>query len=100
MTSTLLALALLGATLQSAPSKVTFAETVAPILYENCVVCHRRGQAAPFSLLPYEDVRSRGTLIARVTQARYMPPWKVAHGYGEFVGERRLTDAQIAAIDQ
>ena len=27
-----------------------------------------------------------------------MPPWHAAHGYGEFVGERRLTDAQIAAI--
>ncbi len=25
-----------------------------------------------------------------------MPPWHAAHGYGEFVGERRLTDAQIA----
>ncbi len=27
-----------------------------------------------------------------------MPPWHAAHGYGEFVGERRLSDAQIAAI--
>ena len=78
MTSTLIGLALLGATLQTAPAKVTFAETIAPILYENCVVCHRRGQAAPFSLITYEDARSRGTLIAKVTQARYMPPWKVA----------------------
>jgi WD40-like Beta Propeller Repeat len=103
MTSTLIGLALLGATLQTAPTRVTsvtFAETIAPILYDNCVVCHRRGQAAPFSLVTYEDARSRGTLIAKVTQARYMPPWKLAHGYGEFVGERRLTDAQIAAIDQ
>ena len=29
-----------------------------------------------------------------------MPPWHVAHGYGEFVGERRLNDAQIAAFDR
>ena len=27
-----------------------------------------------------------------------MPPWHAAPGYGEFVGERRLSDAQIAAI--
>jgi hypothetical protein len=26
-----------------------------------------------------------------VTERRYMPPWLPAHGYGDFVGERRLT---------
>ena len=28
-----------------------------------------------------------------------MPPWHAAPGHGEFVGERRLTEAQIASID-
>jgi hypothetical protein len=27
-----------------------------------------------------------------------MPPWHAAPGYGEFVGERRLSDTQIATI--
>ncbi len=27
-----------------------------------------------------------------------MPPWKAEPGYGDFAGERRLTDAQIALI--
>ena len=27
-----------------------------------------------------------------------MPPWQATHGYGEFDGERRLTDQQIQAI--
>src|SRR5204862_5814168 len=56
--------------------------------------------AAPFSLISYDDVRKRGALIADVTRARYMPPWHAAHGYGEFVGERGLTDQQIAAIGE
>jgi len=81
-----------------AADTVTFAETIAPILYQNCVTCHRPGEAAPFSLISYEDVKKRGVLIAAVTKSRYMPPWHAAHGYGEFVGERRLTDEQIAAI--
>jgi len=81
-----------------APEKITFAETIAPIVYGNCVTCHRQGEAAPFPLISYEDVRRRGALIAKVTQSRYMPPWKAAHGYGEFKDERRLTDEQIAAI--
>ena len=82
----------------AAAGPVTFSETVAPILYENCVTCHRPGQAAPFSLISYDDAKKKGKLIAKVTESRYMPPWHAAHGYGEFAGERRLTDAQIATL--
>jgi hypothetical protein len=77
---------------------ITFADTIAPIVYANCVSCHRPGEAAPFSLLTYEDVAKRAALIARVTESRYMPPWHAEAGYGEFVGERRLTAEQIAAF--
>jgi len=80
------------------PSRITFSETIAPIVYANCVTCHRPGEAAPFALISYEDVAKRATLIARVTESRYMPPWHAEHGYGEFLNERRLTDAQIATI--
>ena len=83
---------------QAQNARVTFTETIAPIVYDNCVSCHRPGEAAPFPLLTYDDVRNRGALIAAVTQRRYMPPWQATHGYGEFQDERRLTDAQIAAI--
>jgi hypothetical protein len=98
MTTKLIGLFALGAALLMASDKVTFTETVAPILYQNCVTCHRPGEAAPFSLISYDDARKRGALIATVTKSRYMPPWHAAHGFGEFEGERRLTDAQIAAI--
>src|SRR5580658_6659287 len=102
MTTKLIGLAVLSATLTMAAepqgAKVTFTETIAPIVYQNCVTCHRPGEAAPFSLITYDDVRKRGKLIVTVTQSRYMPPWHAEHGYGEFLGERRLTDAQIAAI--
>ena len=85
---------------QNAPaaSSVTFSETIAPIVYDNCVSCHRPGEAAPFSLISYDDVRNRGKLIAAVTASRYMPPWQATHGFGDFADERRLTDAQITAI--
>ena len=85
---------------QSGTARVTFSETIAPIVYEKCVTCHRPGEAAPFSLVSYEDVAKRGALIAKVTASRYMPPWHATHGYGEFADERRLTDEQIAAIGE
>ena len=78
----------------------TFAEDVAPIVYANCTSCHRPGQAGPFPLLSYDDVRRRGETIARVTSRREMPPWHAtrADGFLEMRDERRLTDRQIATI--
>src|SRR6476661_4220623 len=80
--------AVLARATRPASAAVTFTETIAPIVYANCVTCHRPGQAAPFSLISYEDVAKRGALIAKVTEARYMPPWHAEPGFGEFVGER------------
>src|ERR1051325_2632825 len=91
---------LAAAALAPQNASVTFTENIAPILYENCVTCHRPGEAAPFSLISYDDAKKRGALIATVTGKRYMPPWHAAHGYGEFADERRLTDAQIASIGE
>lgn len=81
-----------------APDRVTFTETIAPILYAQCVTCHRPGAAAPFPLMSYDEVKRRASLIAKVTRSRFMPPWQAAPGHGEFADERRLTDAQIAAL--
>ncbi len=78
----------------------THADHIAPILYANCVPCHRPGQSAPFSLLSYDDARRRGQTIADVTARRYMPPWHAARaaGFVELRDERRLGDADIALI--
>src|SRR5204862_6000625 len=87
-----------GAALAPSGAPVTFSETIAPILYDNCVTCHRPGEAAPFSLISYEDASRRGALLAKVTGSRYMPPWHAEPGFGDFADERRLTDVQLAAI--
>ena len=76
----------------------TFNKDIAPIVYENCAMCHRPGEVAPFSLMTYQDVFRRAKLVATVTEKRYMPPWKAEHGYGDFANERRLTDEQIGKI--
>jgi Flp pilus assembly protein TadD len=81
-----------------ARDQITFNEHVAPIVYRSCATCHRPGEAGPFSLLTYADVRKRARQIARVTSTRFMPPWLPEPGYGDFVGERRLSDAEIALI--
>jgi len=79
---------------------VTFNRDIAPIVYANCVVCHRPGESAPFSLLDYGQTRKRAGLITALTTSRFMPPWLPEHGSVEFLGERGLTDDEIARIRQ
>src|SRR6266851_3699576 len=81
-------------------ASLTFNHDIAPIVSKNCAPCHRPGESAPFSLLTYSDVKGHASQIVDVTKRRFMPPWLPDSGHGEFVEERRLTDAEIAAIEQ
>lgn len=76
----------------------TFARDIAPIVFKHCAPCHRPGQGAPFTLLSYEDVRRRTDKVAHATSMRHMPPWLPDPSEPGFVGERRLSDAEIGTI--
>src|SRR3954469_1226285 len=82
-----------------AAADVTYSKDVAPILFQNCAGCHRPGEVAPFSLLTYREAAKHGDQLAEVTQSKFMPPWKAESlEFAHFVGERRLTEAQIKTI--
>ena len=81
-----------------AKANPTFTEDIAPIIYNNCTECHRTGQAAPFTLKSYNDVKKRARLITKVTEDHYMPPWHPVEGHGKFVDERRLTTDELATL--
>lgn len=80
------------------PETVTFNQHVAPIIYQNCTPCHRPEGGAPFQMMSYRDVAKRAKMICEVTEDRYMPPWPADPNYRSFVGERYLTDRQIAML--
>ncbi|WP_010586734.1 hypothetical protein [Schlesneria paludicola] len=82
----------------SQAADITFSKDIAPIIFQNCTICHRPDEAAPFSLQNYADVQKRGELITQVVGDRSMPPWKAGHGDYAFRDERRLTNEQIALI--
>ncbi|REJ82154.1 MAG: hypothetical protein DWQ36_21585 [Acidobacteria bacterium] len=97
-------LALCASTALAAPSAnntakdaevVTWAEHVAPLLFENCVTCHRPGQTAPMSLLSYSEARPWAKSIRQVTSERIMPPWFANPAHGEFVEDPTLTEGEI-----
>lgn len=103
--STLLLIGALVASLAAHGAKpkdppVTFARDIAPIVYRNCSGCHHAGEVAPFPLISYHDLAKRAQQVAIVTRSRYMPPWKASPQCPAFVGERRLTDQEIALIQK
>src|SRR5438094_632804 len=63
-------------TLVSATAAPTFNHDIAPILYKNCTLCHREGEAAPFSLVTYADAKKKSATLAKAVHNRVMPPWK------------------------
>jgi len=87
---------LLAATAPAAT--VTFTQDVAPIIFSHCSACHRPGEAAPFTLMNYADVKKHGTLIAAVTAARIMPPWKAEPASYPYRDSRRLTDDDLKTL--
>jgi hypothetical protein len=82
---------------QKPDREVTFAD-VAPILYQNCVSCHRAGQIAPMSLLTYAEAKPYAAAIGAAVASRAMPPWHADPSVGEFANDRRLSQTEIDTI--
>ncbi|MGB0369556.1 MAG: hypothetical protein ACPGD8_09130, partial [Flavobacteriales bacterium] len=51
-------------------------------------------------MLEYKDIAKRAKMIRDVTADRYMPPWPADPHYRSFVGERHLTERQIALLEK
>ncbi len=84
----------------SAQENPVFSEHIAPLVFSKCAGCHRDGQAAPFSLLNYAQVKKRAKQIAEVTGERVMPPWHADPGVVEYSNDRSLTKDQIDLIQR
>jgi mono/diheme cytochrome c family protein len=81
------------------PKEVTYNRDVAPILFKNCVVCHRPNDIAPMSLMSYKEARLKVRAIREAVVERKMPPWHADPKVGDFINDPRLSDAEIATID-
>jgi len=84
----------------SLPSAVTFTEHIAPVLYNNCTICHRQGGSAHFSLTTYAEAKKYASANAYVTRERIMPPWPADPHYTQFVGQRVLTEHDVQLLEK
>ena len=79
---------------------VTYAEHVAKIINENCVVCHREGGIAPMALTNFDQVRPWAPLIQMKVANREMPPYAYDHDIGiqDLQADWRLDQGDIDTI--
>lgn len=79
---------------------VTYADHVAQIITDNCVVCHREGGVGPMQLTNYEQVRPWAPLISMRVANKEMPPYSYDDHIGiqDLQGDWRLSDEEIAAV--
>jgi len=78
--------------------QLTYTKDVAPIINENCVTCHRPGQAGPMSLMSYKEVRPWAKSIRKQVSDKKMPPWHATESKVALANDRSLTDEQINTI--
>lgn len=78
----------------------TYYKDVLPITQVSCNGCHTAGGIAPFALDTYEAAKTHAALMSDAVKNKRMPPWPAAKDCGgQFVGDRTLTDQQIATIE-
>lgn len=83
----------------SSQTTPTWAEDVAPILYENCTKCHNsNGIANKYPLIEYSDAANLSGIIQYDVTNGIMPPWPPDTTYSRLAHERVLSPDEIAAI--
>ena len=87
-----------AATAATNPLPVTFTKDVAPVLQKNCQACHRPGEAAPFSMLTYEQARPWAKAMKEAVLLKKMPPWFADPHYGKFANDKSLSQKEIDTI--
>jgi hypothetical protein len=82
----------------AAPAQISYQGTIAPLLLEKCVTCHRDGGIAPWQMNSYETVRGFAPMIREVVRTKRMPPWHADPHYGSFSNDRSLSNQEARQL--
>ena len=77
---------------------ISYAQTIAPLLEEKCVVCHQPGGIGPFAMERYEIVKGFAPMIREVIRTDRMPPWNADPHVGVFNDDKSLTQEQARTL--
>ena len=87
-----------SASAKAAATKISYSETIAPMLEEKCVACHQEGGIAPFAFDNYEKVKQFSGMIREAVRTDRMPPWDPDPMVGKFKDDKSLSGDQIKTL--
>ncbi len=70
---------------------ISYTDDVAPILIDNCTVCHRKGGVGPWAMTDYNMVKGFSLMMREVIRTKRMPPWHADPLIGKYSNDRSLT---------
>ncbi|MBX3706973.1 MAG: redoxin family protein [Pseudomonadales bacterium] len=83
---------------REAHAAISYSETIAPMLVENCVTCHRPGGIGPWAMTEYRMVQGFAPMIREVVRTGRMPPWHADPHFGAYANDRSLDAEQVRLL--
>lgn len=83
---------------RDAHAAISYSETIAPMLVENCVACHRPGGIGPWAMTEYRMVQGFAPMIREVVRTGRMPPWHADPHFGAYANDRSLDAEQVRLL--
>ncbi|MCZ6659626.1 MAG: redoxin domain-containing protein [Gammaproteobacteria bacterium] len=77
---------------------ISYSKTIAPLLQENCVVCHQEGGIGPWAMSDYNMVRGFAPMMREVLRTKRMPPWHADPHIGTFKDDRSLSNEELQTL--
>ncbi len=81
-----------------AHANISYADEIAPILEEKCVVCHQPGGIGPFAMTNYEVIKGFAPMIRESIRTDTMPPWHPDPTIGKFSVDYGLSNEQTRKL--
>ena len=83
---------------KSRQTSISYSEDIAPMLLENCTVCHRKGGVGPWAMTDYNVVKGFSLMMREVVRTKRMPPWHADPIIGQFSNDRSLNNEEIKTL--
>ncbi|MGH8237501.1 MAG: hypothetical protein ACREXP_10835 [Steroidobacteraceae bacterium] len=83
---------------KQAHAQISYEKTIAPMLLDKCVACHRTGGIGPWQMTSYDMIKGFAPMIREVVRTQRMPPWDVDPHYSVFRNDRGLSTEQARTL--
>jgi peroxiredoxin/mono/diheme cytochrome c family protein len=79
-------------------AKISYAQSVVPIIQAKCAGCHQPGGIGPMPLNTYEQIKGFSPMIREVIRTHRMPPFQPDQTTGRFQDDARLSPQQMKTL--